>query len=298
MSWLPRARARLLALPRLAAILAAVCVSCVPLAGRAWAQGEGPLGFRLRGDNLAVGEWVTYWNYVTRPGGATDTTWQRIAIVDADSVGHRPAHWIEITFSGPPRVVLKTLVLDDVAKSLAPSSGGVRAVTANAAKKLADPQLSYIKRFIIRRGRDEPIEMRLPGALPILRRVLGLGGPELPLDLVARDDSLDRGDEMVDTRAGTRHGHRTSFVTVLDPPAQDSTHTVTTYATDVWISEDVPITGVLRSLSRMLQRPPDPGMEQERSETVLAEYGLGARSQITGKVRIINPPKSPNEFNK
>ncbi len=287
-----RAVARLTGFP-LALTLALVLGSGVPAAH---AQGEGPLGFRLRSDKLAVGEWVTYWNYVTRPGEAPDTTWQRIAIVDADSVGHRPAHWIEITLSGPPRTIIKTLVMDDVANSIAPSSGGVRAATAAAAKQFADPQLSYIKRFIIRRGREEPIEIRLPGGLPVLRRVLGLGGPDLPLDLLARDDSLDRGQDVVDTRAGSKRAHRTSFVTVLNPAASDSTHTVTTFATDVWISEDIPITGVVRSVSRMLQRPPEPGIEQERSETVLAEYGLGARSQLTGRVRIVNPPPTPHSM--
>ena len=276
--------------------LAFIALLLLSIAPAAHAQGDGPLGFRLRSEKMVIGEWVTYWNYVTRPGGSTDTTWQRIAVVDADTVGHKPAHWIEITFSGPPRVVLKTLVMDDVAKSLAPASGGVRASTAAAAKKFADPQLRYIKRFILRRGHDEPIEMRLPGALPLLRKVLGLGGPDLPLELLARDDSLDRGEEDVETRVGAKRGHRTSFVTVLNPAPQDSTRIVTTFATDVWVSEDIPITGVVRSLSRMQQRPPDPGMEQERSETVLAEYGLGARSQINGKVRILNPPPTPNLF--
>lgn len=262
------------------------------------AQGDGPLGFRFRGEKLVVGEWVSYWNYLTRPGGVTDTTWQRIAIVDADSVRHKPAHWIELTFSGPPRVVLKTLVMDDVAKTQAPASGGVRALTAAAARRTADPQMSYIKRLILRRGAEEPIEMRLPAGLPILRAVLGTGGPDLPPELVARDDSVDRGDEDVPTTLGAKPAHRTSFVTVIKASAGDTMQTVTTFATDVWVSEDVPITGVVRSLSRMMQRPPDPGQERERSEMVLAEYGLGARSQITGKVRLINPPKAPQNIHR
>ncbi len=282
-----RAVGRLLAVPLL-------LLSLVPSASHA--QGDGPLGFRFRGEKLVIGEWVTYWNYLTRPGGVSDTTWQRIAVVDADSFGHKPAHWIEITYSGPPRVVLKTLVLDEVATSQAPSAGGVRALTAAAAKRLADPQMSYIKRLILRRGTEEPIEMRLPAGLPVLRAVLGSGGPDLPPDRVARDDSLDRGVEEVLTTLGTKRGHRTSFITVMDPHPSDTTYTVTTFATDVWVSEDIPITGVVRTVSRMLQRPPEPGQERERSEMVLAEYGLGARSQITGRVRLINPPRSPRDI--
>jgi hypothetical protein len=256
------------------------------------AQGQGPLGFYFGSQKLVTGQWVAYWNIVTEPGARRDTIYQRIAVVDEDVVRSRPAHWIEIYMSGRTKIVLKALVLDEVLPtSEGALSGGMRATTAARSRDASD--ISSVVRLILKRGRQEPIELKLPDAAPLLRSLVGRGGPLFDSLRFARDDSLDLGEEEVPTARGTAKGHHTAFVTVVPP--QPSTKETFTYATDVWTSPDVPITGIVRSTSRTIVRPPDPGKEIERSEAILAQYGIGARSLITGRVRLVTPPRAPLE---
>ncbi len=239
---------------------------------------------------------MAYWNLVSIPGARRDTVWERIAVVDADTVHSRPAHWIEITLKARERLIVKSLVLDAVLTA-APASpaGGVRAATA---ARLGESDVDYIVRLIVKRGNQEPVELRLPAAAAFLRSLLHGGAPRYAPEQVTRDDSLDMGDEDVTTARGSARGRHTSFLTVITAPREDSLEPTRTYATDVWTSPDIPITGIARSLSRTTEHPPDPGREVERVEMILAEYGIGARSHITGKVRLLTPPKAPGALRK
>jgi hypothetical protein len=296
--------ARLLGAVLSAAILS--CASCPPATAAGFDQG-GLFGFRLSAERFSIGEWVAYWTVNSIPGAQRDTVWQRIAIVARDSANGHPAHWIELATYRGTRVVMKALVLDDALGRATATPAGIRARTAGAgtAPGVAhgdDELLEGIVRLILKRGEEEPIELRLPHSTGLIRSLIGRVRPDYdPADIV-RDDSLDLGEEDLTMPRGRARGRHGGFVTVIEPgraqerATPDSTaaapRQTVTFATDVWTSPDVPITGVLRTVSRTILRPPDPGREVERSETFLDGYGIGATSEITGRVRLISPPRT------
>ncbi len=284
----------------MACLLVALVSAACPVGASAGIGHDGDaglLGFRFGTERLAVGEWVAYWTLNSIPGAQRDTVWQRIAVVARDTVGGQPAHWIEMTTFRSTRVVMKALVRDTALQRASATS--VRARTADGSSAL-DADIADIARLILKRGDDEPIELRLPQSARLIRSLLDRAQPEYDPRDVVRDDSLDLGDEDLSMPRGPARGRHAGFVTVIEPgrASRDTAQTVedprqtVTFATDVWTSSDIPITGILRSVSRTIVRPPDPGREVERSETFLDGYGIGARSEITGRVRLVSPPQT------